>query len=172
MAAYTATVKWARGAQPFTDNQYSRAHDIAFDGGFSIVGSSSPHVVKVPLSRTDAADPEELLVASLSSCHMLWFLDLARRAGFVVDSYVDTPEGVMGKDDRGRIAMTQVKLKPKIEWGKDRGKEPRRDKKGYPWFWGWDGEHQDFMGGPAFDGNRWTACHYSIGAKRNARDAR
>lgn len=117
MAVYTATVTWARGNQPFADNQYSRAHDIAFDGGFSIVGSSSPHVVKVPLSRVDAADPEELLVASLSSCHMLWFLDLARRAGFVVDSYVDTPEGVMGKDERGRIAMTQVKLKPKIEWG-------------------------------------------------------
>lgn len=116
MAAYTATVTWARGEQPFTDNLYSRGHEIAFDGGVSITGSSSPHVVKTPMSRLDAADPEELLVASLSSCHMLWFLDLARRAGFVVDTYIDTPEGVMGKDERGKIAMTQVKLKPKITW--------------------------------------------------------
>ena len=61
--------------------------------------SSSPHVVKLPLSRADAVDPEEMLVASLSSCHMLSFLDFARRAGFVIDSYVDHAEGVMGKDD-------------------------------------------------------------------------
>lgn len=124
MAAYTATISWARGDQPFTDNLYSRAHDIAFDGGVSIVGSSSPHVVKTPMSRLDAADPEELLVASLSSCHMLWFLDLARRAGFIVDRYVDAPQGVMGKDERGRIAMTQVKLNPTIEWGGDKRPAP------------------------------------------------
>lgn len=116
MSSYTATIAWARGDQPFIDGKYSRAHEISFDGGISIVGSASPQVVRAPLSREDAVDPEELFVASLSMCHMLWFLDLARRAVFTVDSYVDQAEGVMGKDDRGRIAVTQVKLNPIIEW--------------------------------------------------------
>lgn len=120
MAAYTATVRWMRGEQPFSDNLYSRAYEIAFDGGVSIAGSASPQVVKVPLSRLDAADPEEMLVGSLSACHMLWFLDFARRGGFVVDSYVDQPEGLMGKNASGRIAMTKVTLKPAIEFSGDK----------------------------------------------------
>lgn len=120
MAVYTATLTWKRGEQPFADNLYSRAHEIAFDGGVSLPGSSSPHVVKVPLSREDAADPEEMLVASLSACHMLWFLDFARRGGFVLDSYVDNPEGVMGKNASGRIAMTKVTLKPALAFSGDK----------------------------------------------------
>jgi organic hydroperoxide reductase OsmC/OhrA len=124
MATYTATITWARGAQPFTDGQYSRAHELSFDGGTVVPGSSSPHVVKLPLSREDAVDPEEMLVASLSACHMLFVLDFARRAGFVVDSYVDSAEGVMGKDERGRIAVTQVKLNPIIEWGGEKRPAP------------------------------------------------
>ncbi len=112
MAAYTATVIWERGDALFTDGQYSRAHEISFDGGVIMPGSSSPHVVKLPLSREDAVDPEEMLVASLSTCHMLFVLDFARRAGYVIDTYVDVAEGVMGKDDRGRIAVTQVRHNP------------------------------------------------------------
>lgn len=120
MAAYTATLAWRRGPQPFSDGKYSRAHDIAFDGGVTIPASSSPHVVRVPLSREDAVDPEEMLVAALASCHMLFFLDFARKAGFVVDSYVDPAEGVMGKDERGRVALTRITLKPRIEWAGDK----------------------------------------------------
>ena len=116
MSSYTATVSWSRGDQPFTDGKYSRAHTISFDGGVSIAGSSAPSVVRVPLSREDAADPEEMLVASLSMCHMLFFLDFARRGGFVLDSYVDTPEGVIAKDERGRMAMTRVTLNPALAW--------------------------------------------------------
>src|SRR5262245_1339235 len=102
MASYTATIAWARGDAAFSDGKYSRAHKISFDGGVSIEGSSSPHVVRLPWSKEEAADPEELLIAALSSCHMLTFLDIARRAGFVADSYDDVAEGVMGKDERGR----------------------------------------------------------------------
>jgi organic hydroperoxide reductase OsmC/OhrA len=116
MNSYTATIIWKRGQQAFTDGKYSREHLVSFDGGASIAGSSSPHVVRVPLSREDAADPEEMLVASLSACHMLFFLDFARRAGFTIDSYEDAAEGVMGKDERGRVAMTNVRLKPNIVW--------------------------------------------------------
>ena len=124
MAAYTATLTWVRGDETFADGKYSRGHEIAFDGGVTMPASSSPHVVKLPLSREDAVDPEEMLVASLSSCHMLFFLDFARRAGFVVDAYVDQAEGVMGKDDRGRIAMTQVKLNPQIAWSGEKTPAP------------------------------------------------
>ncbi len=120
MTTYTATLTWMRGDQPFSDGKYSRAHEIAFDGGVTMPASSSPHVVKAPLSREDAVDPEEMLVASLSSCHALFFLDFARRAGFVIDSYIDNAEGVMGKDERGRMAVTKVTLKPTIEFSGDK----------------------------------------------------
>lgn len=116
MSVHTATLTWLRGDQPFSDGKYSRRHRIAFDGGVGIDGSSAPGVVRPPLSAEDAADPEELLVASLASCHMLFFLDFARRAGFVVDRYVDAAEGEMGKDERGRIALTRVTLRPAIAW--------------------------------------------------------
>lgn len=124
MASYTATINWTRDDATFSDGQYSRAHDVSFDGGISFLGSSSPHVVKVPLSRQDAVDPEEMLVAALSSCHMLTFLDLARRAGFVIDAYNDVAEGKMGKDERGRLAVTQVKLNPIIIWAGDKQPAP------------------------------------------------
>ncbi|MCX5651296.1 MAG: OsmC family peroxiredoxin, partial [Planctomycetota bacterium] len=74
MAHYTAEILWQRGEQPFTDNRYSRRHLLRFDGGVEVPGSSSPHVVPLPMSDASAVDPEEAFVASLSSCHMLWFL--------------------------------------------------------------------------------------------------
>lgn len=125
MSTYTATLTWRRGEQPFADGKYSRGHYIAFDGGFKIVGSSSPHVVRPPLSREDAADPEELMVAALASCHMLFFLDFARRGGFVIDAYVDAPEGVLAKNAEGKMAMTKVTLRPRVEWAGD--KRPSAD---------------------------------------------
>jgi organic hydroperoxide reductase OsmC/OhrA len=124
MSTYTASLTWERGDDAFSDGKYSRAHTISFDGGVSFVGSSSPHVVRVPLSREDAVDPEEMLVAALAACHMLFFLDFARRAGFVIDAYIDKAEGVLGKDDRGRMAVTQVKLQPNIIWAGDKQPTP------------------------------------------------
>ena len=116
MGTYTATIRWSRGDQPFADGKYSRAHRWSFDGGVEVPASSSPLVVKVPLSDATAVDPEEAFIASLSSCHMLFFLDFARRSGFVVDSYEVVAEGVMGKDARGRMAMTTVTLRPAIRY--------------------------------------------------------
>jgi organic hydroperoxide reductase OsmC/OhrA len=116
VSVHTATVRWERGDAVFTDGKYSRVHDVRFDGGVSIAGSPAPSVVRPPLSREDAVDPEEMFVASVSMCHMLFFLDFARRAGFVVDRYEDAAEGALGKDDRGRMAMTKVVLRPRIAW--------------------------------------------------------
>ena len=114
MASYTATITWDRGGADFLDGKYSRSHRIAFDGGADIEGSSSPHVVRVPLSSETGVDPEEMLIASLSSCHMLTFVDLARRAGFRVERYRDQAEGAMGKTAEGRFAVTRVTLRPVV----------------------------------------------------------
>ena len=98
MSHYTSTIRWERGNQPFLDNRYSRGHVWHFDGGTEVPASSSPSVVPLPMSRADAVDPEEAFVASLSSCHMLWFLSLAAKWKFVVDAYEDQAEGVMEKN--------------------------------------------------------------------------
>ncbi|NJM28984.1 MAG: peroxiredoxin [Rhizobiales bacterium] len=120
MASYTATVSWARGAdEPFTDSKFSRGHQWSFDGGVSFRASSSPHVVP-RFSDPAGVDPEEALVASLSSCHMLTFLYFAAKKGFVIDTYEDTAEGVMAKNDKGRYFVKTVTLRPKIAWGGDK----------------------------------------------------
>ena len=112
---YTATVSWQRGSsEPFTDNKYSRAHTWTFDGGVTVPASSSPLSVRLPLSRADAVDPEEALVASLSSCHMLTFLYLAAKQGHVIESYDDAAVGIMSKNERGKLFISKVTLRPRI----------------------------------------------------------
>ena len=119
MSTYTATIRWSRegGAEDFVKGRYSRAHQWVFDGGVTVPASPSPHIVPQPWSDLNAVDPEEAFVASLASCHMLFFVDLARRAGFVVDEYVDEAEGVIEKRDDGKMWMSQVTLRPRITWG-------------------------------------------------------
>src|SRR6266566_9230286 len=108
MADYKSTVVWNREGAAFTDNRYSRGHRWLFDGGVEVPASSSPHVVPLPLSVAAAVDPEEAFVASLSSCHMLVFLSLAAKRGFVVDSYRDEAIGVLERNGSGKLAMTTV----------------------------------------------------------------
>lgn len=116
MSTYTASIYWSRNGAAFTDNRYSRAHRWRFDGGVEVPASSSPHVVRVPLSDPNAVDPEEAFVASLSSCHMLFFLSFAARDGFIVDDYIDEAVGVMEKSHEGKMAMTVVTLRPAIRF--------------------------------------------------------
>ena len=123
MAKHDAVIVWKSDGN-FASGKYSRAHEWRFDGGAVVRGSSSPHVVPIPQSDAAGVDPEEALIASAASCHMLWFLDLARRAGFEVESYRDDAEGVLGKDDRGRIALTRIRLRPDIAFA---GRPPTAD---------------------------------------------
>jgi len=117
MTNYTATIRWAaKPNEAFAKGQYSRAHEWAFDGGVTLPASASPHIVPPPLSDEAGVDPEEAFVASLSSCHMLFLLDFARRAGFEITSYTDEAEGVLDKLPDGRMAMTSVTLRPRIGW--------------------------------------------------------
>ena len=115
MAQHSSTVVWQRDdGTAFTDNRYSRRHTWCFDGGTTVPASASPHVVPLPYSDPAGVDPEEAFVASLSSCHMLWFLSLAGKRKFCVDSYTDKASGVMAKNAEGKLAMTVVTLRPEV----------------------------------------------------------
>lgn len=120
MAQYCAEVLWLRGEQDFLGNRYSRRHVLRFDGGVEIPGSSSPHVVPIPMSDEAAVDPEEAFVSALSSCHMLWFLSIAAKRKFCVDRYFDAATGVMKKNGEGKMAMSAVTLKPEVEFSGER----------------------------------------------------
>jgi len=111
---YSSTVVWEK--QPneiFTDNKYSRKHKWKFDG-IEVTASSSPQVVPLPLSYEHAIDPEESFVASLSSCHMLFFLSFAARNRYIIEKYEDRAEGIVAKNEEGKMAVVSVTLHPKI----------------------------------------------------------
>jgi organic hydroperoxide reductase OsmC/OhrA len=118
MSEHGSRLEWQRQpAEAFTDNRYSRRHLLRFDGGAVVPASSAPTSVPLPWSDAAAVDPEEMFVAALSSCHMLWFLSLAARAGFTVEHYTDDAVGTLARDARGRMSMTVVTLRPRVVFG-------------------------------------------------------
>jgi organic hydroperoxide reductase OsmC/OhrA len=120
MSEYTAELRWSRDGQDFIGSTYSRRHAIHFDGGAELAASSSPHVVPAPMSDSSAVDPEEMFVASLASCHMLWFLSIAAARRLCVDRYADHAVGLMAKNADGKAAMTVVTLHPVVEFSGER----------------------------------------------------
>jgi organic hydroperoxide reductase OsmC/OhrA len=117
VSEYYAQVNWTRGDdEEYIDNQYSRAHQWIFDGGGTVQASSSPHVVPLPYSVEENVDPEEAFVASLSSCHMLFFLAIAAKRKLVIDEYVDHAVGVMEKDNDSKMSITKVTLRPRVKF--------------------------------------------------------
>jgi organic hydroperoxide reductase OsmC/OhrA len=120
MSTHTAALLWERGEADFPGKRYSRRHQVSFDGGAKTLWSSSPHSVPVPWSDVTAIDPEEGFVASLASCHMLWFLALAAAKGYCIDRYVDNPVGVLERNAEGRMAMTLVTLHPEVTFSGDK----------------------------------------------------
>jgi organic hydroperoxide reductase OsmC/OhrA len=120
MKRFEATLAWQRGDQAFTDQRYSRAHHWRFDGGHDVPASSSPLSVPVPLSDPAAVDPEEALVASASSCHMLYFLFFAAKRGFAVDRYEDEAFGVLEKNAAGKMFMSKITLRPHVTFSGDK----------------------------------------------------
>lgn len=116
MSIYTATISWkSDSAEAFASNKYSRAHEWSFDGGVTVPASSSPLSVRLPYSVQAAVDPEEALVAAASSCHMLSFLYVAAKAGFVAESYRDEAVGEMTSDN-SKQWISRITLDPRIEW--------------------------------------------------------
>lgn len=120
MVNYQATVKWQRNSDDFLANKYSRSHEWVFDGGAVVFASASPHIVPLPWSVEAHVDPEEAFVASISSCHMLFFLFIAARAGFQVDSYIDEAVGEMSKNEARKYIVSRVNLNPVVEYSGDK----------------------------------------------------
>lgn len=115
MSTYFAQVNWVKQAnENYLDNKYSRGHTWSFDGGATVPASSSPHVVPLPYSVEANVDPEEAFIASISSCHMLFFLSIAAKNKLIIESYEDKAEGIMSKDSQGNISITKVTLKPRV----------------------------------------------------------
>ena len=123
---YRATVKWTRSGATFTDQRYSRGHTWSFDGGVTVPASSSPLSVKLPYSVAEAVDPEEAFVAALASCHMLTFLYVAAKQGFVVEDYTDDAVGEMSKNERGKFWVSKVILSPAIAFAGEKQPSPEQ----------------------------------------------
>jgi len=124
MSEHRATVHWNRQGTQFTPKEYTRDHLWKFEGGSEVRASAAPQY----LGNDALVDPEQAFVASLSSCHMLTFLSLAARDGFVVDDYEDEAVGLMERNAEKRIAITSVVLRPKITWGGEPPDPERLDK--------------------------------------------
>jgi organic hydroperoxide reductase OsmC/OhrA len=106
---WTASGDVARG-------QYSRGHTWTVDGGLTLPASASPDIVPLPYADPAAIDPEEAFVASVASCHMLSFLDLARRDGYTAASYHDQAEGRMAKNKQGLNWIEEIILNIRVTW--------------------------------------------------------
>jgi len=124
MSEHKAIIRWARTGPDFVKGKYTREHSWTFDGGLTVPASSSPSVVPAPWSNATGVDPEEAFVASISSCHMLTFVWLASRAGFIADSYEDEAVGSMSKNERGVPWVSAVILRPRIVWGGEKTPAP------------------------------------------------
>jgi len=109
MAEHKIALRWARGGTPFTYDAYPRNHTISFKDGAPVTFSSSP-AYKGDGSK---GDPEDMLVAALSSCHMLSFLAIATKKKVIVDSYLDDAIGFL-ENDGGKLRVTKVVLPPKV----------------------------------------------------------
>lgn len=121
MSEHDATIEWQRQGADFDYKTYSRAHTLSFDGGVRVPASAAPANIPASAKGAPGVDPEQAFVASLSSCHMLWFLHLAWKAKLVVDRYVDHASGVLGKNGEGHEAMTRVTLRPTVSFA---GRKP------------------------------------------------
>ena len=113
MSTYVVKVDW-RCDGDFATRRYSRGHTLGFDGGLTVPGTAGPANVNPRYAVEGALDPEQAFTASIAACHMLWFLDVAARAGFVVESYADEAQGTLGSSPSGKQVMTRVVLRPKI----------------------------------------------------------
>ena len=118
MSEHRAIVEWKRQGD-FVYETYSRMHEWRFDSGVNVSGRANPGNIPKTAPSAPGVDPEEAFVASLSSCHMLWFLHLAQMRKLVVERYVDEAVGVLD-----RSWMSKVTLRPAVTFA---GKAPTED---------------------------------------------
>lgn len=128
MSEHKAIISWKRTGPDFLKSQYSREHTWTFDGGVTVKASASPSVVPAPWSNPADVDPEEAYIAAVSSCHMLWFLAIAAKRGFIVDSYADESVGTMTKNEGGMLWISLIKLKPRVVYSGSKSPTPADEK--------------------------------------------
>lgn len=117
MSAHLASIRWLLAGDTFTAGRYSREHTWTFDGGLTVPASPSPGIVPAPWSNPAHVDPEEAFVASVASCHMLWWLSLAAKAGCDVRAYADDAVGHLSRNAAGQWWISRVELRPLITYG-------------------------------------------------------
>lgn len=120
MSEHTAALSWSRRGRDFTYETYSRDHVVTFENGQKALASSAPAFVGNP----EALNPETLLVGALASCHLLTFLAVCAKRGYVVESYNDAASGVLGKNAEGKMAITRITLRPRVAFGGDKVPSP------------------------------------------------
>jgi organic hydroperoxide reductase OsmC/OhrA len=114
---YNAAISWARSAnESFIDGRYSRVHQWKFDGGMNFNASSSPAIVPLPMSDASLIDPEEAFLASIASCHMLFFLSFCAKEKYTAARYEDHAEGILGQNENGKKQMLTVTLRPVVKF--------------------------------------------------------
>jgi organic hydroperoxide reductase OsmC/OhrA len=116
MSEHKATIQWQWTGPDFLKGKYSREHTWTFGGGITVEASAALSNVPAPWADPKKVNPEEALVAALSSCHMLTYVYLAYKAGFQLDSYVDEAVGVMATDENGRPWVESITLNPRIAY--------------------------------------------------------
>ncbi|MBN8554338.1 MAG: OsmC family protein [Deltaproteobacteria bacterium] len=110
MSEHRAHLKWSRNSEDFSYETYDRIHQINFEGGQKLNGTSAKEFGGKP----EFANPEELLAAAAASCHMLTFLAICARKRIVVNSYEDHAVAFLSKNENGKLAVTKITLSPKI----------------------------------------------------------
>lgn len=116
MSLHRASIEWKRNGQSFDPDKYSRAHRIEFEPPVALDGNAAKANIPPGAPHAPGADPEEMFVASISACHMLWFVSLASARKLTVNRYRDDAEGVLEKNSEGQMAVTRVTLRPAAEF--------------------------------------------------------
>ncbi len=112
---FTSTLRWQRATPDFTYDGYDRSHEVTSGSGVTLPASSAPAF----LGSTSRINPEEMLLAALSSCHMLTFLAIAAKKRLVVDAYDDDASAVMDRNAAGKLAVTRATLRPRVVFSGD-----------------------------------------------------
>jgi len=121
MSVHQAAVRWQHNPHPSGPDTYSRNHRVMLNGAQPLNVSASVEFKGDPR----CADPEQLLVSAVSSCHMLFFLAIAEYQGFKVESYQDDPKGYLESNDKKGKAVTRIELSPRITFGGDKVPDPK-----------------------------------------------
>ncbi|MFY0989767.1 OsmC family protein [Halomonas sp. C05BenzN] len=115
MSVHQSAIRWQRNPHEADVSTYSRNHQVILNGGQQLNVSASAEFK----GDSSCADPEQMLVSAVSSCHMLFFLAIADFQGYQVESYYDDPVGHLERNDRKGMEVTRIVLSPRITFGGD-----------------------------------------------------